>query len=212
MELIGATIWGRKTLESDVFFWKPDKWFKIWFFLVTRVNHNDNKQFKKGECFTTYSEISQYTKASKDQIDKFMRWSKEQSMLTTQKTTRGMIVYLLNYEKYQDFDNYKSDTKSELKAKQKRNRSDTINNNDNNDNKNKYSECVFLTDDEHKKLVEKYGELNTRRFIEKLNNYKGANGKKYASDYKAILNWVVESVIGKTENVPDRYRKVDANG
>jgi hypothetical protein len=30
--------------------------------------------------------------------------------------------------------------------------------------------------------------------IEVLDNYKGANGKKYKSDYRAILNWVVERV------------------
>ena len=28
--------------------------------------------------------------------------------------------------------------------------------------------------------------------IEILNNYKGSKGKKYKSDYMAILNWVVE--------------------
>lgn len=146
MELNGATIWGRKTLESDVFFWKPDKWFKIWFFLVNRVNHADNKQFKRGECFTTYAEISQFTKATKGEIDHFIRWSKSCQMLATRKATRGLFVYLLNYDKYQDFNNYKSDTKSELKAKQKRNRSDTINNNDNND-KNENNNTLSSNDD-----------------------------------------------------------------
>ena len=28
--------------------------------------------------------------------------------------------------------------------------------------------------------------------IEILDNYKGQNGKKYKSDYRAILNWVVK--------------------
>ena len=33
-----------------------------------------------------------------------------------------------------------------------------------------------------------------KRMIEVLDNYKGQNGKKYSSDYRAILNWVVERV------------------
>ena len=133
----GATIWARKTIESDIFFWKPDKWFKIWFFIVNKVNHKNTKLFVKGSTFTTYAEISQYTKATKNQIDSFMRWAKEQSMLTTRKTTRGMTVTVLKYELYQDLSNYKNDTETETKPKQNRNITDTINNNDNNDKNDK---------------------------------------------------------------------------
>lgn len=60
--------------------------------------------------------------------------------------------------------------------------------------KNKYAENVLLTDDEYKKLVEKHGEHWTKKMIEKLDNYKGAHGKKYKSDYKAILSWVIDEV------------------
>jgi hypothetical protein len=37
-----------------------------------------------------------------------------------------------------------------------------------------------------------------------LNNYKGANGKKYKSDYLAVLNWVVDKAKkeGKYEQKP----------
>lgn len=85
---------------------------------------------------------------------------------------------------------------------------DTDNNNgDDNDNtekggeggKNKtvikktaYAELVLLTINEYDNLIEKYGYEATHRMIEILDNYKGAVGKKYKSDYKAILNWVVK--------------------
>lgn len=122
----GATIWARQTIESDIFFWKPDKWFKIWFFLVNEANYADTKQFKRGECFITYSEIMQATKATKDQVDKFMRWIKNQGMATTRKTTRGMVIKLCKYSQFQDSIKVKSDTPDVSKAKQKRNKSDTI--------------------------------------------------------------------------------------
>lgn len=58
--------------------------------------------------------------------------------------------------------------------------------------KTKYAEFVSMTNDEYSSLVAKVGEAGTQRCVEILDNYKGANGKRYASDYRAILNWVVE--------------------
>lgn len=58
----------------------------------------------------------------------------------------------------------------------------------------KYAEFVSMTEAEHQKLVDKYGEQKTAMFIEKLDNAKGAKGYTYKSDYRAILNWVVEDV------------------
>lgn len=58
----------------------------------------------------------------------------------------------------------------------------------------KYAEFVSMTEAEHQRLVDKYGEQKTAMFIEKLDNAKGAKGYTYKSDYRAILNWVVEEV------------------
>lgn len=64
-----------------------------------------------------------------------------------------------------------------------------------------YAEKVTLTEEQYKKLVDKHGQENTLAFIEKLNNAKCANKKlKYTSDYHAILNWVVDAVLSKTNN------------
>ena len=56
----------------------------------------------------------------------------------------------------------------------------------------KYADFVSLTNAEYTALVAKLGEEGTKRCIEILDNYKGATGKRYKSDYRAILNWVVE--------------------
>jgi hypothetical protein len=58
--------------------------------------------------------------------------------------------------------------------------------------KAKYADFVSLTNAEYEALVAKLGEDGAKRCIEILDNYKGAKGKKYKSDYRAILNWVVE--------------------
>ena len=68
--------------------------------------------------------------------------------------------------------------------------------------KRKYADFVSMTEEEYQKLVDEYGEEFTRRCIEVLDNYKGAKGKKYKSDYRAIKNWVV----GRVEEEMERKR------
>lgn len=79
------------------------------------------------------------------------------------------------------------------------------------DIKTKHKDFVYLTDEELKLLQDKFGNDTTDKAIEKLDNYKGATGKRYKSDYRAILSWVIDSLntkkVGnkKTEKVPDWY-------
>lgn len=56
----------------------------------------------------------------------------------------------------------------------------------------KFAEYVTLTPEEYISLVERLGsEEKANRAVEILDNYKGATGKRYRSDYRAILNWVI---------------------
>jgi len=73
-------------------------------------------------------------------------------------------------------------------------------------NKDTYAEFVLMTTEEYQKLIDRYGESNTKKFIEKLDNAKGAKGYKYKSDYRAILEWVVEAVIGE-----DKKKELEKN-
>ncbi|MBQ3551652.1 MAG: DUF4373 domain-containing protein [Clostridia bacterium] len=84
--------------------------------------------------------------------------------------------------------------------------------------KKQYAEFVKLTEAEYETLVALHGGDKVRRMIEVLDNYKGANGKKYTSDYRAILNWVVERVNeeyakrGGYDNGFAANRRPDAGG
>ena len=60
--------------------------------------------------------------------------------------------------------------------------------------KKKYADYVSMTEKEFDKLVDKYGKSQTATMIDKLNSYKGSKGKRYKSDYMAILTWVVDAV------------------
>ena len=131
----GATLWARQTINSEVFYDKPDVWFKIWFYLVNQVNHKDDKRFKRGSCFLKYDWIMDKTGATYNQVKHCLEYLKHARQIATQKKTRGMLVTVINYDLYQTLDNYyyeESHTKRKMKGKQKENRSHTINKNDNN--------------------------------------------------------------------------------
>lgn len=54
------------------------------------------------------------------------------------------------------------------------------------------AENVTMTNDEYQKLLAAHGPADTARLVEILDNYKGSSGKKYKSDYRAILSWCVD--------------------
>ena len=127
----GYTIWARQTIESDIFYKKPPEWFKIWFFIVQSVNFKNTKQLKRGVGYFNWSEISlDLTGISRHQFNECIKWLKWAKQITTQKTTRGNIIFVLNYNKFQDKKNYKTEaethTKTQAKPKQNRSRTDTI--------------------------------------------------------------------------------------
>jgi hypothetical protein len=75
-----------------------------------------------------------------------------------------------------------------------------------------YAEFVKMKESEYNTLVELHGRPLVAKMIQVLDNYKGANGKKYKSDYRAILNWVVDKVKGaKNERTKQGSRKPDTS-
>ena len=57
-----------------------------------------------------------------------------------------------------------------------------------------FGEFVKMEQAEYDRLVDRYGKAFADKCIEVLDNYKGASGKKYASDYRAVLSWVYKRV------------------
>jgi hypothetical protein len=57
-----------------------------------------------------------------------------------------------------------------------------------------FGEFVEMSQDEYQSLLDKYGESTATKCIQELDNYKGSTGKKYKSDYRAILSWVADRV------------------
>lgn len=74
---------------------------------------------------------------------------------------------------------------------------------------------VTMTDEEYSKLLSAYPENFVKKCIEKLDNYKGASGRRYKSDYHAILTWVVDEIkktnpvnTKNTEPIPPKPQRI----
>lgn len=121
----GATLWARQTIESEIFLDKPDKWFKIWFYLVNRVSHKDTKRYKRGETYYHQEWICDATGASPDQVKKCLAWLRDTGMISTRRSTRGTWLEIPKYSHFQTLDNYYYDVKAPDEARQKHDRSTT---------------------------------------------------------------------------------------
>lgn len=75
-----------------------------------------------------------------------------------------------------------------------------------------FLDFVFLTPNEHKKLVEQFGEKGTQERIEDLNNYghqKAKKFKEYTSHYHTILKWEKKNKDGGNHGNSRTGNKLD---
>ncbi len=114
----GAVLFPRQLTESVLWEAKPPWWFKVYFFIVANANFKDhNKINKRGSLYITYERIHRGCYFGNDikvnSIDNVIRFLKSTGQITTQKTTRGFIITVLNYDQLQSFSTYKNDTENE---------------------------------------------------------------------------------------------------
>ena len=108
---------------------------EIWDWLLLKAMFKDGDVLKKGQVLTSYDEIRQglswnvgWRKMtySKWDCEKAMKMLTKLEMITTKKTTKGMVITICKYSYYQDIINYESHTESHRKATGKPQTTDTI--------------------------------------------------------------------------------------
>jgi len=184
----------RKMLDSEIWLSKPDKWLKIWWFIVLKANHDDSGQFNKGEAFLKYEWIMESTKATRNEVDHCIRWLKEKKQISTKKATRGFYVKVLKYKYYQE--RHENDTFLAHLTKAGDNESETeTGSNVNTSNKNKNNiksksdskSEVKATQKRHrsdtinkndKELRNKYKYFKNETFKESYNDFKAMRKSK----------------------------------
>lgn len=175
----------------------------------------------RGGQITTHDKLAGETGLTKSEVRGAISKLKSTGEITTEITRNKQLIRLCNYSAYQDKDEAEPHPKphakphpnhtrltsdqhpyieqedkkirieedippSPPKKKSKKSKSKPK------PEKMKFAELVTMTNDEYTSLVERVGEDGAKSCIEILDNYKGAHGKKYKSDYRAILSWVVK--------------------
>lgn len=139
----GYYIKARKIQESEIAF-APPHVREIWDWLIKEANHKDNGKFKRGQTMRSLKDVQDglkwfigYRKMtySKSNCEMAMNWLRKRGMIETAKTTRGMIITIVNYDIYQNPKNYESNNEKCTKATINEQPSDTINKNDKNEKK-----------------------------------------------------------------------------
>lgn len=224
----------RKIQESEIWV-KPDKWLKIWVYILLNVSHK-TKNYPRGTYFFRYEWIAKETQATYNQVEKCIKWLKRAGQIATRKATQGIIISVLNYAKYQDKhfleSDTKSDSKSEMEATQKRNESDNISNNGNNEinlgakapQKNMYQEKVIEVDEngeeiEVKKTLTKFGKypaMIAKYYCELVGKTSASRQLPAAKEllqlaqkdfpHNEIDQWYVE-IIRRMKNLKEIYTK-----
>jgi len=140
----GYILQPRKIDESEIVNCPPHV-REIWHYLLRKANHADKihkgNTIKRGQLLTSYKQIindlSWYVGYRKESYKKHhceiaMKVLTKEQMITTTKTTRGMILTVCNYDYYQNPNNYENDSDSYNKATAKLQSNDTINKNEKN--------------------------------------------------------------------------------
>ncbi len=193
----GAILIARK-LNSSAIFEKPPLYLKVWLFLLTQAQHNNYKDLKRGQLYTSIPKIQKAVSwkvgyrtetPTKKQIFGILDWLRFPSegnnegneiepMIVTTKVTHGMLITICNYSVYQTLGNYEGNNESndDFLAKELRPESEG-----NNINKNVYKNDIYSGFPE-----EKEPSIPFKKIIDYLNQQTGKKFRNVASNQKFI--------------------------
>lgn len=178
---------------------------------MLRANHEDRDilvgktiiNIKRGQLHTSEKRLSEKWGWSRKKVKSFLSLLENLKMATADGTSKGTTITIENYAIYQDYGTANITKEGTLEEPQ-RNREGYTNKNVKNDKNEKkreknmtppekqtYREFVKMTNAEYEALIERLGKEGAEACMDILDNYKGSSGKKYKSDYRAILSWVI---------------------
>lgn len=193
----GAILVARK-LNSSAIFEKPPLYLKVWLFLLTQAQHNNYKDLKRGQLYTSIPKIQKAVSwkvgyrtetPTKDQIFNVLEWlrkpresnhesNESTPMITTTKATHGMLITICNYNVYQTLENYESNSEpndnNDTNTRREQRHADNI-------NKNVYKNDIYSGFPE-----EKEPSIPFKKIIDYLNQQTAKKFRNVASNQKFI--------------------------
>lgn len=197
-----------RSISSHWISQKPE-YLAAWVQILINVNHTTEKNLfgnkllecKRGESLKSLDTWAQIFGSSwtKKKVRNFFKLLENDSMIVTNSeriTTRLSVCKYDSYQSSGHADETQGKRKGHAEGTQRapnKNVKNVKNVKKEEIKKRQVAPFVFVTDEELKKVEEKYGSKESVDWaIEKLNNYKGSNGKKYKSDYHVLIGWVYD--------------------
>ena len=108
--------------------------------------------------------------------------------LTHKPHSKYGIITINNYDKYQDT-NSQPNTQLTVKQQSSNNKQQRNKETIKQDIK-EYGTHIRMTETEYGKLLERFGQVLTDKYVEKVDLYMGSTGKKYKSHYMTVISWL----------------------
>ena len=201
----GYILLHRKLFDNPLYVSEPFNRALAWIDLLLLANYRESYYYvrgvkitvKRGQLGWGLDKLANRWKWSRGKVERFLCDLETEKQIVRQKNNVTTLISITKYEDYQT--SSKADSKANSKADSK---ADGHIIKKDNKEKEVYGEFITMTKDEFNNLVKRFGEQRTRAAIEKLDNYKGSSGKKYKSDYRTILTWVIDEIpIIKKHNI-----------
>ncbi len=201
----------RKTLDNPIIC-KDNDTLAIWIYLLLNATHQEipalfkgkKITLKKGQLITGRNSIGRQLNISSSKVQRVLKIFEDDGQIEQQTNNQNRLISIVNWDKYQEneqqMNNERTTTEQQMNTNKnvKNDKNERMKENKNikkeQEEKIHFAEFVTMTNVEYNKLVNTYSKEFADQCITVLDNYKGSNGKKYKSDYRAILNWVVDRV------------------
>ncbi|MBJ6751353.1 hypothetical protein [Geomonas anaerohicana] len=123
----GYVLFARKLFYGEMMD-KPPLYFKLWAWMLDRANWKDRDKLKRGQLVATIGDMQAATSyhegfrkntPTPDKIRSAYEFFVKAAMITTTKTTRGLIITICNYDRYQNPRNYEAHNEARTEAQAK---------------------------------------------------------------------------------------------
>lgn len=197
---------------------KPFSKGQAWMDLVLLAGYQPRKlrvgahmlQLEIGELLISEASLMERWGWGKSRLRSFLALLEEDQMILRKIDHGRTVISLTGYRDYQqrqtDFEPQPDHIRTGNEPETNRYKKDKNNKNNKNfknippmspderechsPDKKQVAAFVRLTDEQHEELLQKYGREDLDQMICILDNYKGATGKEYRSDYHALDGWV----------------------
>ena len=166
--------------------------FRLFVHCLLRANHKEKKwqgiTIDRGSFVTSYQHLALDLGLTVQNVRTSLNKLKSTGELTHKSHSKYGIITINNYDNYQDTNTQPNtqltDNQQSSNNKQQRNK-ETMK-----QDIKEYGTHIRMTETEYGKLLERFGQVLTDKYVEKVDLYMGSTGKKYKSHYMTVISWL----------------------